>query len=283
MYTSAVVLSEEYDYDSSRRHANFLSLPRILIDRRDLITILVRRDLHVRYRRSVLGLVWSLLNPLLSSLVLWFVFVNIFNAKLSNGTSFAPYVLAGVLLVTFFSQGFLQAADSIAGGVGILQKVYIKPEIFAISSSLSSAVNFIFGLFALVFVNFLVGDSFSPFFLLTTLIIFSMMCLITGLGLMTAILFIKYDDSRNIVNIVVQLLTYLTPVFYPKDILGKNVEKIVSLNPLSSYLDIFRSEFTDTGVATTFDWMYMFGTALGSLFLGVFIFNRYWSKTVVMM
>jgi ABC-type polysaccharide/polyol phosphate export permease len=61
------------------------------------------------------------------------------------------------------------------------------------------------------------------------------------------------------------------------------VEKIVSLNPLSSYLDIFRSEFTDTGVATTFDWMYMFGTALGSLFLGVFIFNRYWSKTVVMM
>ena len=109
------------------------------------------------------------------------------------------------------------------------------------------------------------------------------MFFITGLGLMTAILFIKFDDSRNIVNILVQLLTYLTPVFYPKDILGKNVERVVSLNPLSSYLDIFRSVFTDTGVATTFDWLYMFGTAFGSLFLGIFIFNRYWHKTVVMM
>jgi ABC-type polysaccharide/polyol phosphate export permease len=224
-----------------------------------------------------------LLNPLLSSLVLWFVFVNIFNAKLANGVSFAPYVLAGVLLITFFSQGFLQAADSIAGGVGILQKVYVKPEIFAVSSSISSAVNFIFGLFALVFVNLLVGDNFSPFIPLTIFVIISMMCFITGLGLMTAILFIKFDDSRNIVNILVQLLTYLTPVFYPKDILGKNVERVVSLNPLSSYLDIFRSVFTDTGVATTFDWLYMFGSAFGSLFLGIFIFNRYWHKTVVMM
>jgi ABC-type polysaccharide/polyol phosphate export permease len=227
--------------------------------------------------------VWSLLNPLLSSLVLWFVFVNIFNAKLASGTSFAPYVLAGVLLISFFSQGFLQAADSIAGGVGILQKVYVKPEIFAISSSLSSAVNFVFGLFALVFVNLIVGDKFSPFIPMTIFVIISIICLITGLGLMTAILFIKFDDSRNIVNILVQLLTYLTPVFYPKDILGKNVERVVSLNPLSSYLDIFRSVFTDTGVATTFDWLYMFGTAFGSLFLGILIFNRHWHKTVVMM
>jgi ABC-type polysaccharide/polyol phosphate export permease len=274
---------EKFDYDSTRNDGKLTSLIRALIEKRDLVILLVRRDLHVRYRRSVLGLLWSLINPLLSSLVLWFVFVNIFHAKLANGTSFAPYVLAGVLLITFFSQGFLQAADTIAGGVGILQKVYIKPEIFAVSSSLSSAVNFFFGLFALVVVNLLVGDRFSPFFPLTVFVIVSMMCLITGLGLMTAILFIKFDDSRNIVNVGVQLLTYLTPVFYPKDILGKNIERVVTLNPLSSYLEVFRSVFTDTGTATTFDWLYMFGSAFGSLFLGIFIFNRYWHKTVVMM
>ena len=273
----------EFDYDSSRGEGNFKTVLGTLIARRNIVSILVRRDLHVRYRRSVLGLVWSLLNPLLSSLVLWFVFVNIFNAKLANGVSFAPYVLAGVLFITFFSQGFLQAADSIASGVGILQKVYVKPEIFAVSSSISSAVNFSFGLFALIFVNLLVGDNFSLFIPLTIFVIISMMCLITGLGLMTAILFIKFDDSRNIVNILVQLLTYLTPVFYPKDILGKDVERVVSLNPLSSYLDIFRSVFTNTGVATTFDWLYMFGSAFGTLLLGIFIFNRHWHKTVVMM
>jgi ABC-type polysaccharide/polyol phosphate export permease len=274
---------ETFDYDSSREEGIIRSLFSELVTKRDLVVLLVRRDLHVRYRRSILGLLWSLLNPLLSSLVLWFVFVNIFHAKLANGVSFAPYVLAGVLLITFFSQGFLQVADSIAGGIGILQKVYVRPEVFAASSALSSAVNFMLGLFALVFVNLLVGDKFSPFIPMTTLVIVSMMCLITGLGLMTAILFIKFDDSRNIVNVLVQLLTYLTPVFYPKEILGKKVEMVVSLNPLSSYLDVFRSVFTDTGVATTFDWFFMFGSAFGSLMLGIFIFNQYWHKTVVMM
>ena len=275
--------NEGFDYDSSLPQAYFRSLLSFLIARRDLIAIFVQRDLQVRHRRSILGLVWSLLNPLLSSLVLWFVFVNIFNAKLANGVSFAPYVLAGVLLITFFSQGFLQAADSIASGVDILQKVYVKPEIFAVSSSISSAINFIFGLIALVFVNLLVGDNLSPFIPMTVFVIISMMFLITGLGLMTAILFIKFNDTRNIINILVQLLAYLTPVFYPRDILGKNVERVISLNPLSSYLDIFRSVFTESGIATTFDWLYMSGSAFGSLFLGIFIFNRYWSKTVVML
>jgi ABC-2 type transport system permease protein len=278
MHTSLI-----FDYDSTRRQRSFSGFFRTLMDRRDLIAIIVRRDLHVRYRRTILGLLWSLINPLLSSLVLWFVFANIFNAKLPNGTRFAPYVLAGVLLITFFSQGFLQAAESIASGIGILQKVYVKPEIFAVSSSISSAVNFFFGLFALAFVNMLVGGHFSLWLPMVLVMTLSMMCLITGLGIMTAILFIKFDDSRNIVNILLLLLNYLTPIFYPKDILGKQVERIVSLNPLSSYLDIFRYVFTGTGAATTFDWLYMCGTAAGSLFLGLIIFNRYWHKTVVMM
>jgi ABC-2 type transport system permease protein len=272
-----------FDYDSSRREGSLGGLFLALTERRDLIAIFVRRDLHVRYRRTVLGLLWSLINPLLSSLVLWFVFINIFKEKLPDGTRFAPYVLAGVLLITFFSQGFLQAAESIASGIGILQKVYVKPEIFAVSSSISSAVNFFFGLFALAFVNILVGGHFSLWLPTVLVMTLSMMCLITGLGIMAAILFIKYDDSRNIVNILLLLLNYLTPIFYPKDILGKQVERIVSLNPLSSYLDIFRYVFTGTGAATTFDWLYMCGTAAGSLFLGLIIFNRYWHKTVVMM
>jgi ABC-2 type transport system permease protein len=274
---------DEFDYDSSRKTRSLGGLYWTILNRRDLILLFVRRDLHVRYRRTVLGLLWSLINPLLSSLVLWFVFVNIFNAKLPDGTRFAPYVLAGVLLISFFSQGFLQAAESIASGIGILQKVYVKPEIFAVSSSISSAVNFCFGLFALAFVNVLVGGHFSLWLPMVLVVTISMMCLITGLGIMTAILFIKYDDSRNIVNILLLLLNYLTPIFYPKDILGKQVERIVSLNPLSSYLDIFRYVFTGTGAATTFDWLYMCGTAAGSLFLGLIIFNRYWHKTVVMM
>jgi ABC-type polysaccharide/polyol phosphate export permease len=110
-----------------------------------------------------------------------------------------------------------------------------------------------------------------------------MLGLTIGLALMTSILFIRFDDSKNIVAITLQLLYYLTPVFYPKDILGEKVRLVVSLNPLSSYLDIFRYAFANTGRATTFDWIYMFSTSTLALFIGLAIFRRYWAKSVVMM
>jgi ABC-type polysaccharide/polyol phosphate export permease len=272
-----------FTYDSSLEKSNFRNLLTAVFNRRDLLILLVRRDLHVRYRRSILGLLWSLLNPLISSLVLWFVFVNIFNARLPGGTSFAPYVLAGVLVLSFFSQGFLQAAESISSGVGILQKVYVRPEIFAISSAISSGMNFIFGLVALTIVNFVTGNYFSFLAPLSILVILALILFVTGMGLITSILFIRFDDSRNIVAIFLQLLNYMTPVFYPKEILGDRVRFVISLNPLSSYLDVFRYVFTNSGVATTFDWLYMFGSSAASLILGVIIFNKFWPKTVGMM
>jgi ABC-type polysaccharide/polyol phosphate export permease len=224
-----------------------------------------------------------MLNPLLTSLVLWFVFVSIFKPKLADGTQFAPYVLAGVLIMTFFNQGFIGAAESISSGVGILQKVYVKPQVFAVSAALSNAINFVFGLLALVLVTFLVGDGISIFAPLTLLVILSMLGLTIGLALMTSILFIRFDDSKNIIAISLQLLYYLTPVFYPKDILGDKVRLIVSLNPLSSYLDVFRYVFANTGRATTFDWVYMMTSSSICLFIGLAIFKRYWAKSVVMM
>jgi ABC-type polysaccharide/polyol phosphate export permease len=224
-----------------------------------------------------------MLNPLLTSLVLWFVFVTIFKPKLEDGTQFAPYVLAGVLLMTFFNQGFIAAAESISGGIGILQKVYVKPQVFAVASTISSAINFVLGLFALVVVTFLVGDGISFLAPLTVLVVLCMLGLTIGLALMTSILFIRFDDSKNIVAITLQLLYYLTPIFYPKDILNEKVLLVVSLNPICSYLDIFRFVFANTGRATTFDWVYMFSSSIVVLIIGLAVFKRSWAKSVVMM
>jgi ABC-type polysaccharide/polyol phosphate export permease len=110
-----------------------------------------------------------------------------------------------------------------------------------------------------------------------------MIGLITGLGLMASILFIRFDDSRNIIAIFLQLIIYLTPVFYPKSILEGYVGVIVSLNPLTSYLDIFRSVFTNTGMASTYDWIYMFGSSVTSIIVGIYVFERYWNRTAGML
>lgn len=270
-------------YDSSARTNYFKELTTNLWDQRDLITLLVKRDLAVRYKRSILGLLWTLINPLITSLVLWMVFVHIFKAKLADGSQFAPYVLAGVLLMTFFNQAFMQATESIASGMGILQKVYVRPHVFAFASSISNSVNFILGLFVLVVVTFLVGDGISIFAPLTFLVILCILGLTIGLSLMTSILFIRFNDSKNIIAIILQLLFYLTPVFYPKDILSAPIRLIVSLNPLTSYLDIFRFVLADTGKATLFDWIYMFSSSAIVLLLGLVIFKKAWTKSVVMM
>ena len=270
-------------YDSQARGKVFADTFKAFWDYRELIILLVKRDIAVRYKRSLLGLLWTLLNPLLTSLVLWFVFINIFSAKLPDGTQFAPYLLAGVLLVTFFVQGFNQSADSIALGSGILMKIYVPPQVFAFAGAVSNAVNFCFGLFALAFISLITGDGISLFFPATILVIFSMLMYVTGLGLLVSIAYVRYDDTRSIFAILISFLMYLSPIFYPKEILGETMLAVVNANPLTSFLDVFRYVFSNTGSASWADWAYMGGFSASILIMGIRSFAKAWPRTVVMM
>lgn len=270
-------------YDSQARGKVFADTFKAFWDYRELILLLVKRDIAVRYKRSLLGLLWTLLNPLLTSLVLWFVFINIFSAKLPDGTQFAPYLLAGVLLITFFIQGFNQAADSIALGSGILMKIYVPPQVFAFAGAVSNAVNFCFGLFALAFISLITGDGVFIFFPATILVIFSMLMYVTGLGLLVSIAYVRYDDTRSIFAILISFMMYLSPIFYPKEILGETMLAVVNANPLTSFLDVFRYVFSNTGSASWADWAYMGGFSAFILIMGIKSFAKAWPRTVVMM
>lgn len=256
-------------YDSQARGKVFADTFRAFWDYRELIALLVKRDIAVRYKRSFLGLLWTLLNPLLTSLVLWFVFIEIFSARLPDGTQFAPYLLAGVLLVTFFTQGFNQAADSIAQGSGILMKIYVPPQVFAFAGAVSNAVNFCFGLFALAFISLVTGDGISVLFPLTVVVILFMLMYVTGLGLLVSVAYVRYDDTRSIFAILISFMMYLSPIFYPKEILSETMLRIVNINPLTSYLDVFRYVFSNTGSASWGDWVYMSSFSVVILFLGI--------------
>ena len=270
-------------YDSQARGKVFADTFRAFWDYRELIALLVKRDIAVRYKRSFLGLLWTLLNPLLTSLVLWFVFIEIFSARLPDGTQFAPYLLAGVLLVTFFTQGFNQAADSIAQGSGILMKIYVPPQVFAFAGAVSNAVNFCFGLFALAFISLVTGDGISVLFPLTVVVILFMLMYVTGLGLLVSVAYVRYDDTRSIFAILIAFMMYLSPIFYPKEILNETMLRVVNMNPLTSYLDVFRYVFSNTGSASWGDWVYMSSFSVVILFLGIRSFAKAWPRTVVMM
>lgn len=248
-----------------------------------LLSLLIQQELTLRYKRSVIGIGWTFLNPILTSFVLWIVFSFLLAGKLQSGQQFAPYLLSGILLNTFFNQGLLQAANSIAVNGNILTKVSVPPKIFAFAAALAAFINFLIGLIPLALVVYISGQTISLFSPMVLIIGFFLSLLIAGAGLILSVLFIRFDDAKSITSVFLLILFYLTPVFYPISILNEKMQLIVTLNPLTSFLDVFRWSFSNNASATLGDFLYLFFT--GSLFfiIGNLIFKRYWPRTVSML
>jgi ABC-type polysaccharide/polyol phosphate export permease len=248
-----------------------------------LLRLLVQQELTLRYKRSVIGIGWTLLNPMLTSFVLWIVFSFLFAGKLQAGQQFAPYLMAGILLSTFFNQGLLQAANSIAANGGILTKVAVPPKIFAFAASLAAFINFLIGLIPLTIVVYISGQSLSFFLPFVVLVGFFLVLFVAGVGLALSVIFIRFDDAKNIINVLLLILLYLTPVFYPISILSERMQQIVTLNPLTSFLDVFRWSFSNNASVTGADFVYLSVTGIIFFGLGSYIFQKYWPRTVSML
>jgi ABC-2 type transport system permease protein len=248
-----------------------------------LIRLLVGRELTLRYKRSVIGIGWTLLNPMLTSFVLWVVFSFVFASKLPGNQQYAPYLMAGILLITFFNQGVSLSAESIASNGSVLTKIYVPPQIFPISTALAGLVNFFIGIIPLSIVCMISGQSIAWTMPLVIIVGICLALLTSGIGLTLSILYIRFDDTRNIVGVLLMTLMYFTPVFYPISILSEKLQTIISFNPLTSYLDVFRWAFSDNATASLFDWGYMISTSLVSILIGTLVFRRYWPRTVAML
>jgi ABC-type polysaccharide/polyol phosphate export permease len=220
---------------------------------------------------------------MLISFVLWIVFSFLFAGKLQTGQQFAPYLMAGILLNTFFNQGLLQAANSIAANGGILTKVSVPPKIFAFAAALAAFINFLIGLIPLTLVVYISGQSLSIFLPIVLLVGFFLALFVAGVGLALSVIFIRFDDAKNIINVLLLILLYLTPVFYPISILNEQMQQIVTLNPLTSFLDVFRWSFSNNATATGADFAYLSITGIIFFALGNYIFKKYWPRTVSML
>jgi ABC-type polysaccharide/polyol phosphate export permease len=219
----------------------------------------------------------------LTSFVLWVVFSYVFAGRLPNGQQYAPYLMAGIVLNSFFNQGLMLSANSIQANSGVLTKIYVAPQVFPISVALAGLVNFFIGLIPLAAVVYISGQTLSLTFPLVIIVGFFLALLVAGIGLSLSLVFIRYDDTKNIVGILLLILTYVTPIFYPISALSQRMQKIINLNPLTSYLDCFRWAFSNNATATIFDWLYMSSTGILAILIGTYIFKKYWPRTVAML
>ncbi len=269
-------------YDSDHKLSPLVDEASQLLRYRDLLRLLVARDLTLRYKRSLLGVWWTLLNPLLTTTVMWIVFSNIFRFP-TGDVPYIVYLLSGVLLLTFFAQGINGVGVSLVSSANILTKVYVPPIVFAVSAALAAAVNFLVSLLPLLVVQVATGSGIPWTALLVPLLGLALLALVTGLGLLVAAAAIRFADTLDLVSILVVLVGYLTPTFYPVEIVPDKFRLVIELNPLYSYLRVFRGLVYEGGFGPGWAWAVVVVTSTASLVLGTWVFSRRWRSLAVML
>lgn len=204
----------------------------------DLLKQLVMRDIKLKYRRSFLGYVWSVLNPLLTMIVMAIVFSTMFRRNVEN---FPVYLFTGQIMFNFMSQSTHQAITSITGNAALLKKTYVPKYIFTISKITSGLVDFFFSLGALLIVMIFTRTKFTPYFILFPFVALQLYVFCVGLGMFLAQLNVFFRDIQYIYNAVTTAWLYLTPIFYPLEALGGKILWIIKhLNPMYFYIGQFR-------------------------------------------
>jgi len=208
-----------------------------LVRYRSLVGYLARRDLKVRYRRSSLGLLWSMLQPLLLMLVFRAVFATAFRFDVP---AYSVYALSGILLWNFFQQTVVSSMNTLRGNASVLQKMPLPREVFPIATVLSGVVNLLLALVPLLAILVGTRHPLTPALLFVPFAIAIAAAFTLGVGLLLSPLAIFFTDVVEVVGVVLAIFLYLTPIFYPVAIVPGRFRWALRWNPVRLMLDLFR-------------------------------------------
>jgi ABC-type polysaccharide/polyol phosphate export permease len=224
-----------YDSDRTRWKAleEFVQAARY----RSLIFQLIRRDVLSRYKRSVLGVAWTMLNPLGMMLVLTIAFSQLF----SGTRAYPAYVLTGLIAWTFFAQTTSISMTQLVWGGALLSRIYVPRTVFALSSIGTGLVNITLSLVPLIVVMLITGAPlrFSALFLPISMLLLALFAL--GVGLLLSTLAVYFPDVAEMYQILLTAWMYLTPIIYPEEIIPETYRTLLfTLNPMYHLVKIFR-------------------------------------------
>lgn len=243
-----------------------------LLHYKELLRQLVIKDIKLKYRRSYLGYIWSILNPLLMMTVLVIVFSQLFRFDIPN---FAVYLLSGQVLFSFLSEATTMAVSSIVGNAPLLKKTYVPKYIFTISKVTSSLVNLLFSLVALVLVMIFTQVSFTWNILWFPVVLLEVYIFSLGVSLILASTAVFFRDIQYLWGVFISIWMYLTPIIYPVSIISEEYRWWYdNLNPMYGYLKQFR-DIVLNGNPLPIEWLTQgFITAFIFLFIGLLVFKR---------
>ncbi|MFY0544184.1 ABC transporter permease [Brevibacillus sp. H7] len=204
---------------------------------KDLFFELVKKDIKLKYRNSALGVLWSMLNPLLMMVVLSIVFMALFRNHIPN---FPVYVLIGRIIYQFFSESTSFAMDSIYANGQLIRKVYVPKYFFPLSRICSSFVTTVIALVPLVIVMAVTGLPFRWINLLFVVPLIYLLVISAGIGLLLSSINVFFKDMKHFYSILLLIVMYMTPIFYPASIIPDKYMPIILLNPLYPIVEMFR-------------------------------------------
>lgn len=202
-----------------------------------LLTELIARDIKIKYRNSVLGVLWTLLNPLFMMIILSVVFSNLFKFDIEY---FPVYLLCGQLIFNFYSESTNASMSAIMDNGPLIKKIYVPKYLFVLSRVASSTINLLASFTALLCVMLAMRVDLHYMVLLSPVPLFFLIIFSLGVGLILSAITVKFRDVMHLYSVFVTALMYLTPVIYPMSILPEWLRPIVTLNPITNILQMFR-------------------------------------------
>lgn len=236
-----------------------------------LMSELVKRDIKIKYRRSVLGMFWSVLNPLFFIAITFVVFSTIFKSSIKN---FPLYAMTGQLIFAFYVESTSMAMTSIIGNGNLIKKVYIPKCVFPVSRVLSSLANTGFSLIALLIVVVVTRAEIYWTYILMPIPFLFVFIFSVGVSLILSSLAVFFRDMLHLYTVFTTMLMYLTAIYYPLEIIPQDIRGYFEFNPIYKFIKYFRMILLEGRVPSIQETLSCLLISIVALLIGIYVFQK---------
>ena len=245
---------------------------------RFLLLNLVARDFKTKYRRSALGVLWSVLNPLLLMIVITAVFENIFRFEIED---FSVYYLTGVTLFNLMTESTGSSLQAITGNAALIKKIYVPKYIFILQKCLFSLLNLGFSIVAVFIVMLILRFNIQWTSFLLIVPVFYVLIFSAGLGLLLATANVFFRDTAHLYGVVTTAWMFLTPIIYPIEILSEGMMNFMRFNPMFYFVDYFRDVLMNGTIPGLQINLICAAISFGVLIVGIVVFKKTQDKFIL--
>lgn len=244
-----------------------------------LMSQMISRDFKVKYKRSVLGVLWSLLQPLLMMSVMALVFSQMFKFRM-EGVNYLVYLMSGLVMFNYFSEASSNAMTSIVFNFQLMTKVYIPKYIFPLSKCLFVGINFLLSLIPLLLIVIITGAPISFNYLLLPYVFICLLLFTIGIGFILSTVSVFLRDMFYIYSIILTIWQYFTPIFYDISMLPMYLQKLFKFNPLYQFVTFMRTILLDAQTPSIQSFLWCGLSAIIVFIIGCIVFKKKQDKFI---